>query len=93
MFFISGILTSRHYYRGMNAHTIMLDALWRLYWEEFENWLEGEDYLWRLDVLKVNLKELPSEFDSEDVDKKRIQEKLDVSTSKIFDKIGKYFLN
>ena len=77
----SGILQGRHYNRGVRAHKIMVDALWRLYWSEFVKWTKIEDYEWRLLPLNNALDELHSEFDAADLriaDKHRINEKLKV---------------
>lgn len=64
----------------MKAHKVMVEALWRLYWEEFIKWVKAEDYEWRLEPLVNALNEMYSEFDCDlqSIDKNRINEKLEV---------------
>ena len=57
----------------------MVEAMWRLYWEQFEKWLNNENYGWRLDILKANLLELSTEFEGDDLDENRIKDKNKVS--------------
>ena len=57
----------------------MLEAIRRLYWEEFLKWLKIEDYEWRLDHLNTLLEEFYHEFDDIDtIDKTRIEERTEV---------------
>ena len=58
----------------------MLEALWRLYWNQFIKWTKLEDCEWRLDISQSSLEELYSEFDNIDVggDKTRICDKFKV---------------
>ena len=34
-----GILKGKHYYRGVTAHKQFAEALLRLYWDSFQNWI------------------------------------------------------
>ena len=57
----------------------MLEAMRRLYWEEFLKWLKIEDYEWRLDHLNTLLEEFCHECDDIDsIDKTRIKERTEV---------------
>lgn len=78
IFLILGILDARHYYRGIKAHTIMVEAMLRLYWEEFKKWLKNEGYDYRLTALNAYLEELCSEFDTQALEKINIKEKNQV---------------
>ena len=42
----------------------MLEALWRLYWDEIVKWTKVEDCEWRLDILNNSVQELNPEFES-----------------------------
>ena len=42
----------------------MIEALWRLYWDEFVKWKKVENCEWRLDILNDGLQELNPEFES-----------------------------
>lgn len=41
---ITGILKGKHYYRGINAHTLFLEALYCLYYDSFKAWCEKEQH-------------------------------------------------
>lgn len=57
---------------------MMAEAMWRLFWESFEEWLRREDYQWRLGNLNTFLKELHSEFEGEEMNNVRIGKKYEV---------------
>ena len=61
--FIIGIYNASHYYRAVKAHKQMLEAIWRLYWDKFREWLIQEDYEWRLEHIDATLTDIISEFD------------------------------
>ena len=57
----------------------MLEALWRLYWDEFVKWTKVEDCEWRLDILYNSVQELNPEFESSNKFKNdQIRNKLEV---------------
>ena len=57
----------------------MLEALWRLYWDEFVKWTKVEDCGWRLNILNNSVQELNSEFESSNQLKNdQIRNKLEV---------------
>ena len=59
----------------------MVEAMWRLYWEEFHKWLRNEEYEWRLDPLNRCLEELCTDFNPESIERNKIQDKLQVFMS------------
>ena len=78
-------MNARHYNRSVKAHKSMVEALWRLYWQQFIQWIQMEDYSWRLDSLNIALEELYSEFTDQNITTDMdnvIKEKLNVSTIK-----------
>ena len=77
--FCLGAIDAKYYYCGIKAHTIMLEAMWRLFWEEFLEWLKRENYEWRSEHRNVFLQELHSEFNGEETNKIRIKEKYQVT--------------
>ena len=57
----------------------MLEALWRLYWDEFVKWTNVEDCEWRLDILNNSVQELNPEFESsKKLKNDQIRNKLEV---------------
>ena len=56
----------------------MVDGLTRLYWAQFKKWVKQEENQWRLEQLTTCLEEIYSEFDSENTDKTRLSEKMEV---------------
>ena len=57
----------------------MLEALWRLYWDEIVKWTKVEDCEWRLDILNNSVQELNPEFESsKKLKNDQIRNKLEV---------------
>ena len=48
---ISGVTEGRQYNRGVRAHKIVMEALWRLRWKSFGIWLAEQDQNFDQDVL------------------------------------------
>lgn len=72
----------------------MLEALLRLYWDEFVKWTIMEDCEWRLDILNNSLKELHSEFEvSNTLENDRISNKLKVFIFQLSTSARVEFLN
>ena len=46
----------------MKAHKILLEALSRLHWNRFLQWLESEDYSWRVEPLNECLELICGKF-------------------------------
>ena len=51
---VSSVLSGKHYNRAMRVHQVVMEALFRLLWRSFEQWLSEEEALGR--ILSARLK-------------------------------------
>ena len=72
----------------------MLEALRRLYWDEFVKWTYVEDCEWRLDILNNNMQELHSQPESSNTfENYRISNKLEIFIYSVYSDLNQYFMS
>ena len=54
---VKGIVDGRHYNRAMKAHKVLLEALLRLYWESFKEWITFQELQYPDRVAAIELVE------------------------------------
>ena len=57
---VSAVLAGKHYNRGLRVHQIVMEALFRLLWKEFEAWLDKQPAV--EGILTSHLKTLLDKF-------------------------------
>ena len=74
------ILNGVHYTTCINAHTLMLEAVWRLYWQKFVTWMTIEDLNCELDPINASLQQIEKEFSYHPIDKEKIRRQVKVNS-------------